>query len=87
MNKFNFINLKMVNPNKMICYCKQVTKKEIESAIKLGAKTLADIQQNTGACMGNQCKELNPSGKCCSGDINRILKNSGLGLIRPSCCK
>jgi len=80
-------DLKIANPNKIICYCNQVTQKEIESAIKLGSKTLADIQKNTGACTGNQCKDLNPSGKCCSGDINRILKINGLGLIKPSCCK
>ncbi|HZL08930.1 MAG TPA: (2Fe-2S)-binding protein [Prolixibacteraceae bacterium] len=86
MNKLNFSDLKMVNPDKMICYCKQVTQKEIEKAIKLGAKMLSDIQLSTGACTGNQCKELNPSGKCCSGDIRRILKNDGLELIKPSCC-
>lgn len=79
--------LMMANTDKVICYCNQATQKEIESAIKHGSKTLADIQKNTGACTGNQCKELNPSGMCCSGDINRILKNSGLGLIKRSCCK
>lgn len=86
MNKINFSGLKIVNPDKMICYCKQVTQKEIEAAIKLGAKTLSEIQENTGACTGNQCKELNPSGKCCSGDINRLLKNGGSELIKPGCC-
>ena len=86
MKPIYFIDLKIVKPDKMICYCKQVTQKEIERAIKLGAKTLSDIQQSTGACMGNQCKELNPSGKCCSGDINRLLKNTDLEFIKPSCC-
>ena len=57
----------------IICYCKQVTKSEIENAISDGAKTLKDIQEITGACTGNQCKELNPSGKCCSSDINTML--------------
>jgi len=86
MKHLNFSDLKMVNPDKMICYCKQVTQKEIERAIKLGAKTLSDIQQSTGACTGNQCKELNPSEKCCSSDINRLLKNRDLEFIKPSCC-
>jgi bacterioferritin-associated ferredoxin len=59
--------------DEIICYCKQVTKREIEKAISEGAKTLKDIQEITGACTGNQCKELNPSGKCCSSDINAML--------------
>jgi len=62
----------------------QVTQKEIESAIKLGAKTLSDIQKMTGACTGNQCKELNPSGRCCSGDINKIIKNTVFQFIKLS---
>lgn len=85
MKQLNFSDLKMENSEKMICYCKQVSRKEIEKAIHLGAKTLSDIQKSTGACTGNQCKELNPSGKCCSGDINRLLKNSGLQFIKPGC--
>lgn len=84
MNKLDFCDLKMVNPDKIICYCKQVTQNEIEKAIKLSAKTLSDIQQCTGACTGNQCKELNPSGKCCSGDINQILRNRNSEFIKPN---
>lgn len=59
--------------DKIICHCKQVSKNEIEKAISDGAKTLKDIQEMTGACTGNDCKEMNPSGKCCSSDINAML--------------
>jgi len=59
--------------DEIICNCKQVTKSEIEKAIADGAKTLKDIQEITGACTGNLCKEMNPSGKCCSTDINAML--------------
>jgi len=69
----------------MICNCEQESRKEIEKAIKLGAKLLSDIRKSTGACTGNQCKELNPSGKCYSGDIIRLLKNSGMEFIKPGC--
>lgn len=68
--------------NKKICYCKNVTKAEIEQAIVNGAKSLKEIQTITGACTGNQCKELNPSGKCCSGDINDLLNKP----FEKSCC-
>ncbi|MDP3180241.1 MAG: (2Fe-2S)-binding protein [Bacteroidota bacterium] len=84
MNRFDFSDLKVANPYKMICYCKQVTQKEIEIAIAGGAKTLSDIRQKTGACTGNQCKELNPSGKCCSDDINQIIRNWNAELIRSN---
>ena len=73
----------MGNLNEIICYCKNVSKIEIETAIQNGAKTLKEIQDSTGACTGNQCKELNPKGICCSGDINALLPE------RPkkcSCC-
>ena len=50
--------------SKIICYCKNVTKAEMEQAIEKGAKTLGDIQNMTGACIGGQCKELNPLGRC-----------------------
>ncbi len=62
--------------DKTICYCKNVSKEEILKAIKDGAQSLKGIQEKTGACTGNQCKELNPSGKCCSGDIRKLLYNS-----------
>jgi len=73
--------------SQVICYCKNVTKAEIEKAIRSGAKTLNDIQETTGACTGNQCKELNPSGKCCSGDIKTILNENDVNDNRSCCCK
>lgn len=86
MKDLDLNDLKVVNPDKIICYCKHVSQKKIESTIKQGAKTLSDIQKITGACTGNQCKVLNPSGKCCSGDINQLLKNDGFEFIKPSFC-
>lgn len=72
--------------SRIICYCKNVSEAEILDAIKNGDKSLKDIQDKTGACTGNQCAELNPSGKCCSGDINAILKASPSGGFKCSCC-
>jgi bacterioferritin-associated ferredoxin len=72
--------------NKTICYCKDIPEDMILNAISNGAKTLTDIQQMTGACTGNQCKELNPSGKCCSGDINKLLTNTDTTIGCSCCC-
>jgi len=71
--------------SKTICYCKNVSVAEILDAINNGAKSPNDILEKTGACTGNQCKELNPSGKCCSADIEKLLNisNTSRGC---SCC-
>ena len=69
--------------NKIICYCKNVSEKTILEAISKGAKTLKDIQKITGACTGNNCAELNPTGKCCSEEINKMLN---LASNNDSCC-
>jgi bacterioferritin-associated ferredoxin len=71
--------------DKIICFCKTITEKTIQDAISNGAKTLTDIQKMTGACTGNQCKDLNPSGKCCSDDINKLLGNKTI-ITGCSCC-
>ncbi len=63
----------MESNNEIICHCKNVTKAEIENAIKNGAKTLKDVQNMTSACTGNMCEELNPKGVCCSVDILPLL--------------
>lgn len=70
----------------IICYCKQITKSEIEKAISDGAKTLKDIQEMTGACTGNECKEMNPSGKCCSEDINAMLPTAKFKMASTCGC-
>ncbi|TDT50721.1 (2Fe-2S)-binding protein [Fonticella tunisiensis] len=53
--------------NPIICYCKNVTLKDIidEIAIKKTSSTVEDIISKTGAMKGCQCKTQNPSGKCC----------------------
>lgn len=61
---------------KIICYCNNVSEERIVKAIKGGAQSLTDIQQETGACTGDRCHELNPSGKCCSSDIIALIKNN-----------
>ncbi len=62
-----------INDAELICYCKQVSKHEVVKVIYNGAKTLEDVKQITNACTGNQCKELNPKGVCCSGEIEKLL--------------
>lgn len=72
--------------SKIVCFCKNISEAEIVVAIENGAKILKDIQDKTGACTGNKCAELNPTGKCCAGDINAILKNSPTKAGKCCCC-
>lgn len=73
--------------DKIICYCMNVNESTIIKAIKDGAATLNDIQRATTACTGNRCKELNPTGKCCSEDILAIIKQeTGVDTKSDYCC-
>jgi len=66
----------------IVCYCKNISKSEIEKAALDGAMTLREIRESTGACTGNQCKELNPEGVCCSRAIFDILYRLKKGLTK-----
>jgi NAD(P)H-nitrite reductase large subunit len=57
-----------------ICYCDEVTKGDIVIAIMNGAKTLKEVIEATGAMKHSNCKENNPSGKCCGSDILEVIK-------------
>lgn len=70
-----------------ICYCKNVSKAEVKTAMLNGAKTLKDIQEATGACTGNQCMEVNPNKRCCSVEILAMLNSNENGEPKHcSCC-
>ncbi|MDR0198522.1 MAG: (2Fe-2S)-binding protein [Methanomassiliicoccaceae archaeon] len=62
--------------DEIICYCSNVTRRQIVDAIGNGAKTLQDIRDMTGACTVGRCKELSPKKRCCSGDIVKILNEN-----------
>jgi NAD(P)H-nitrite reductase large subunit len=59
--------------DQIVCYCQNIDKKTIVDAVETGNTTLALIRVATTACSGGNCEELNPSGKCCSGDIYDLI--------------
>ncbi len=69
----------------LVCYCGKVTRGRIVAAIRSGATTLKQIQETTGAGVGDRCKELNPKGTCCIPDILVILKEE-TGMKEPDGC-
>ena len=56
-----------------VCYCIGVDEATIVKAIQSGDTTLSEIKKSTKACTGTECKEKNPSGKCCSKDIKALI--------------
>lgn len=74
----------MMNPQEIICFCSQVTKGQIVDALAAGAKTLGDIGAATGACTLGRCKELSPTGKCCSPVILKVIAEYEKGLSIPT---
>ena len=47
------------------------------------------IKKKTNACTGNECKEKNPSSKCCSKDIKKLIEVYTTTVDNSSCdcCK
>ena len=59
----------------MVCYCFQHTGKEIKADFIKHNKSLIEInvrqKVKENLC---SCKILNPKGKCCLGDIRKVIK-------------
>ncbi len=64
-----------------ICYCFGFTRQDIENEItKTGQSTVADriaAEVKAGNCA---CEVKNPSGKCCLGDVTRVVRDSLRGV-------
>ena len=69
----------------IICYCRQVSRKSIEKAIKEGAKSLEDIRWSTEACKGDACKDLHPNGEGCEHEVKQMII-AHHGQIEGSTC-
>lgn len=70
----------------LVCYCIKVDKQTIVDAIKTGNTTLTKIKESTKACTGSDCKELNPSGVCCSKEIMTLIQLYSKSDSDETCC-
>lgn len=63
-----------------ICRCEEVTREEIEEAIRDGATTLAGVKKRThagmGLCQGRTCRKLIAGMLACSQDPAKILPST-----------
>ncbi|MDR1650606.1 MAG: (2Fe-2S)-binding protein [Synergistaceae bacterium] len=65
------MNWKDASVGRVICSCRNVTKKEIIAAIQSGARSLDDIRKHTGACLDTH--ENNPRCMDCRLDAAEML--------------
>jgi bacterioferritin-associated ferredoxin len=60
--------------NAPICYCSDLTRGEIKSAVKKGCKTIREVRKFTKKNITGHCEERNPLGKCCNQVFLRSVK-------------
>ena len=48
-----------------ICYCSNLTRKDIKKAVENGCKTIDDVQKFTKKNITGKCKTMNVLGRCC----------------------
>ncbi|HCL79091.1 MAG TPA: (2Fe-2S)-binding protein [Synergistaceae bacterium] len=63
-----------MSDEEIVCYCSDVTRRQIIDALHDGAETMEDIRRMTGACTLGKCRELSPRKKCCSPIIVKIIE-------------
>jgi bacterioferritin-associated ferredoxin len=59
-----------------ICYCSNLTEKEIFNAVKNGCETIDDVQEYTNKNITGKCKTENPLGKCCRNVFLKAMENA-----------
>jgi hypothetical protein len=65
-----------------LCYCFGFTRKDIENEIaETGRSTVTDRITAEVKATNCACEVRNPSGKCCLGDVRRVVRDC-LGAIR-----
>lgn len=70
---------KDANP-KYVCYCSNVTEKQVINAvIKDGATNMQGVLKITGAMKNSNCRKNNPLGKCCHEVIQSAI-DKGLSI-------
>jgi NAD(P)H-nitrite reductase large subunit len=61
------------NQNEIVCYCSDIGRQQIITAIKNGANTMQQIRDATKACTKGNCIKMNPQKRCCSKDIIKLI--------------
>lgn len=60
--------------SELVCYCRQVPKATIVAAIRGGASSPQEIANETTACTGRWCEDMNPNKRCCCVDLEALIE-------------
>jgi hypothetical protein len=63
-----------------ICYCSNLTRGEIQNAVKNGCKTIDDVQNYTKKNITGFCEERNPLGKCCRNVFLKTISDTVIDI-------
>lgn len=98
--KHNFKTTDLIKPlffkdnsdNVPICYCSDLTRGEINNAVKKGKRTIDEVQEFTQKDITGHCEERNPLGKCCRNVFLKTISDSIDNGFQPEykkcdCCK
>ncbi len=76
--------LKSENKEAYVCFCFGHTAKEIEDEVRSkGETTLYDKISEQIKLKNCACELKNPSGKCCLGEVKKMVKDALASLIHP----
>ena len=75
----------------IICFCRNVSRADIQEAIeKRGAKSILDIQWTTEACKDHKCGKVHPEGTSCEDEVKKMIVAHHGHCVEPektcSCC-
>jgi bacterioferritin-associated ferredoxin len=71
-----------------VCYCAQLTRKDIQRAVANGKITIPEIRDYTNKKDTGRCLTENPTGKCCHraimDEVNKLINHEHMNT---NCCK
>lgn len=72
--------------NVPICYCSNLTRKEIREAVSKGYTTITEIRNYTGKNITGNCLTENPTGRCCHQALNKEIEKYSNENHESNCC-
>ncbi len=75
----------VADENVPICYCSNLTRKEIKEAVVKGYTTISEIRNYTGKNITGNCLTENPTGQCCHRALNKEISKYSIENDRSNC--
>ena len=72
--------------NVPICYCSNLTRKEIKEAVVKGYTTITEIRNYTDKNITGNCLTENPTGRCCHRALNEEISKYSVENHKSNCC-